>query len=80
MLIAAAFLSGAKTATAAMRRTATRLAGDQGEPLLDLSVATIRSVAVGVIGIAFIQAVLGGLGMMFVSPNSVYNVGVLSVK
>ena len=30
-----------------------------------MSTSTIRSVAVGVIGIAFIQAVLGGLGMMF---------------
>ncbi len=65
MLIAAAFLSGAESAGAAMRRLFTRLAGDRGEPLLELSTATIRSVAVGVIGIAFIQAVLGGLGMMF---------------
>jgi len=65
MLIAAAFLSSAESAGAAMRRIATRLAGDQGAPLLELSTATIRSVAVGVIGIAFIQAVLGGLGMMF---------------
>jgi len=65
MLIAAAFLSGAESAGTAMRRLATRLAGERGEPLLELSTATIRSVAVGVIGIAFIQAVLGGLGMMF---------------
>lgn len=65
MLIAAVFLSSAESANAAMRRVATRLAGDKGEPLLTLSVATIRSVAVGVIGIAFIQAILGGLGMMF---------------
>jgi predicted PurR-regulated permease PerM len=65
MLIAAAFLSSAESIGVAMRKLATRLAGDRGEPLLDLSTATIRSVAVGVIGIAFIQAVLGGLGMMF---------------
>ena len=65
MLIAAAFLSGAESAGKAMRRLATRLAGEQGEPLLTLSTATIRSVAIGVIGIAFIQALLGGLGMMF---------------
>jgi len=65
MLIAAAFLSSAESAGAAMHRLAKRLAGDRGEPLLTLSTATIRSVAVGVIGIAFIQAVLGGLGMMF---------------
>lgn len=65
MLIAAAFLSGAESAGAAMHRVASRLAGDRGEPMLTLSTATIRSVAVGVIGIAFIQAMLGGLGMMF---------------
>jgi len=65
MLIAAAFLSGADSANAAMRRLARRLAGDQGDAMLTLSTATIRSVAVGVIGIAFIQALLGGLGMMF---------------
>ena len=65
MLIAAAFLSSAEAAGAAVRRLARRLAGERGEPLLALSTATIRSVAVGVIGIAFIQAMLGGLGMMF---------------
>jgi len=65
MVIAAVFLSSADSASAAMKRLATRLAGDGGEPMLNLSTATIRSVAVGVIGIAFIQAVLGGLGMMF---------------
>jgi predicted PurR-regulated permease PerM len=32
--------------------------------MLDMMVSTIRSVAVGVIGIAFIQSVLGGIGMM----------------
>jgi predicted PurR-regulated permease PerM len=65
MLIAVAFLSSAESIGAAMRRLATRLAGERGKPLLNLSTATIRSVAVGVIGIAFIQALLGGLGMMF---------------
>ena len=65
MLIAAVFLSSADAASRAMHKLATRLAGEHGEPLLTLSTATIRSVAVGVIGIAFIQAMLGGLGMMF---------------
>jgi len=65
MLIAAAFLSSAESIRAAVHRVFTRLAGTRGAPLLDLSTATIRSVAVGVIGIAFIQAVAGGLGMMF---------------
>ena len=41
-----------------------RLAGDTfGQHYTDLSKATIRSVAQGVIGVAAIQAVLGGLGM-----------------
>ena len=66
MLIAGAFLAGAQSAGRAMHRLATRLSPSQGEALLTMSTNTVRSVAVGVIGIAFIQAVLGGLGMMFV--------------
>ena len=65
-LIAAVFLTSAEGIRTSMQRLAKRLTADQGEELLDMSVATIRSVAVGVIGIAFIQAVLGGLGMMVV--------------
>ena len=64
-LIAAVFLMNAENAGAIMVRIANRLSGQHGEELLDMSISTIRSVAVGVIGIAFIQAVLGGLGMMF---------------
>lgn len=65
-IIAAVFLLSAESARGALSKLARRLSGDQGDELLDMSVATIRSVAVGVIGIAFIQALLGGLGMMFV--------------
>jgi len=65
-LIAAVFLLNAEGAHTSLHRLANRLSANQGEALLDMSVSTIRSVAVGVIGIAFIQAVLGGLGMMFV--------------
>jgi predicted PurR-regulated permease PerM len=65
-LIAAVFLLSADSARNSMQRLANRLTAEQGEELLDMSISTIRSVAVGVIGIAFIQAVLGGLGMMFV--------------
>jgi len=65
-LIATVFLMSADSASASLRKLANRLTAEQGEELLDMSVSTIRSVAVGVIGIAFIQAVLGGLGMMFV--------------
>ncbi len=43
---------------------AKRLAGDRGPGLVDLSAATIRSVAKGVLGVAFIQAMLCGIGML----------------
>ena len=64
-LIAAVFLVSADGANAGLRRMSNRLSPNQGDELLDMSTSTIRSVAVGVIGIAFIQAMLGGLGMMF---------------
>ena len=64
MLIAAAFLLHAESAAASMRKLACRLAPQEGEDLLEMAVSTTRSVAVGVIGIAFIQSVLGGVGML----------------
>ena len=64
-LIAAVFLLGVESARESMQKLANRLAGQHGEEMLDMSISTIRSVAVGVIGIAFIQAILGGLGMLF---------------
>jgi predicted PurR-regulated permease PerM len=64
ILIAAAFLSNADSAAAAMKRYTNRLAGARGHEMLNLSVSTIRSVAVGVLGIAFIQAVLAGIGLL----------------
>lgn len=64
-LIAAVFLMNAESAGVGLRKLANRLTPKHGEDLLEMSSSTIRSVAVGVIGIAFIQAVLGGLGMMF---------------
>ncbi len=66
ILIAAAFLSNAEAAATAMNQFFRRLAGDRGGEMLNLSVATIRSVATGVLGIALIQAVLAGLGMIVV--------------
>lgn len=63
ILVAAAFLASAETVRASIVRFCRRLAGDQGEEMLDLSVQTIRSVTVGVLGIAAIQALAGGIGM-----------------
>ena len=43
-------------------KIATRLAGERGEPLTTLAHDTIHSVAVGILGVAAIQATLAGLG------------------
>jgi predicted PurR-regulated permease PerM len=65
-LIAAAMLANDETTKAMIRRFFQRLVGDRADEFLDLTTATIRSVTVGVLGIAFIQALLGGLGMVLV--------------
>jgi predicted PurR-regulated permease PerM len=64
MLIAGAFLSSADTTGGALQRLFIRLAGERGAQLVNLSTATVRSVAVGVLGIAVIQGILAGIGMM----------------
>jgi len=64
MLIAFVFIASADTINTALLKLARRLSGDHGEGLLFMSEKTVRSVAVGVIGIAFIQAFLAGIGMM----------------
>jgi predicted PurR-regulated permease PerM len=65
-IIAAVFIASTETTTQAMSRLLTRIAGKDGEALRALSVATIRSIAVGVLGIAVIQAVAAGLGIALV--------------
>lgn len=65
-IIAAAFIAGTEPATSAARRLLTRIAGKDGEALRVLSVATIRSIAVGVLGIAIIQALGAGIGIALV--------------
>jgi len=66
MLIAALFLANADATVAAVGRFTTRLWQDRSEEMHQLAISTIRSVAVGVLGIAFIQAVLGGIGLLVV--------------
>jgi predicted PurR-regulated permease PerM len=43
---------------------ASRIVPKRGEHLIDVSIATIRSVTNGVLGVAVIQAVLAGIGMV----------------
>jgi predicted PurR-regulated permease PerM len=63
--IAAAFLASADAAAQAMRRLFRRLSAANGDALLKMSVATVRSVAVGVLGVAVIQSLLAGIGLVF---------------
>jgi predicted PurR-regulated permease PerM len=62
-LIAAAMLANDTVTKAMIQRLARRLVGERADEFLKLTTATIRSVAMGVLGVAFIQAVAGGIGM-----------------
>ena len=64
ILIAGAFLFSADSITGGMKKFVNRLVGKEGEKLLTLSTSTIRSVAIGVLGIALIQGIMAGFGMM----------------
>lgn len=65
IMLAGVFLATAEAGKSATVRIGRRFAGDEGAEFAVLAEKTIRSVALGVIGIATIQAILGGLGMLF---------------
>ena len=66
IVIAAIMLAYGEQGSAAMGRIASTLAGsERGLKLQQLSVATMRSVATGVIGVAVIQALLLGVGFLW---------------
>ena len=62
LIIAGVTLMYAKSGYSLTHRIAERLAPGHGQGLTDISIATIRSVTNGVLGVAFIQAVLLGVG------------------
>jgi len=65
LIIAGIMMAYGKSGAEAMSRIICRLAGkEKGPGLYSLSTATIRSVSMGVVGVAFIQALLLGLGFM----------------
>jgi len=64
VIIAGVLLAHAQGGHRAAEAVFVRLAGERGKPFLDLSEATVRSVARGILGVAFIQALLAGLGML----------------
>ena len=66
IIIAGIFLANHSGSHNIMRQIGIRLAGERGAEFVDLAGAIIRSVAQGVLGIALIQSVLAGLGMVVV--------------
>jgi predicted PurR-regulated permease PerM len=65
LIIAGVIMAYGDSGTGAIRRILTRFAGpDRGPGLQVLTTQTVRSVATGVIGVAFIQALLLGLGFL----------------
>jgi predicted PurR-regulated permease PerM len=64
IIIAGVFMMSASTTYQAFRSVGHRLAGEKGADFTDLSVATIRSVAKGVLGVALIQTFLAAIGLI----------------
>ena len=66
LVIAGIMMAYAQPGSNSVRSIYCKFAGDseKGDKLYALSIATIRSVAVGVVGVAFIQAVLLGVGFV----------------
>jgi len=64
-ILAGIMMAWGKPGSNAMQRVLCRVAGPvKGAELWALSVATVRSVAAGVLGVAFIQALLFGIGFI----------------
>jgi len=64
IIIAGVFLVSAEGGHKTVIKFSSSLAGDRGEALTHLAVATIRSVAKGVLGVAIIQALLSAIGLV----------------
>ncbi len=64
IIIAGVFLLSADKSYHAFRGVGHRLSGDLGADFTDLSIATIRSVAKGVLGVALIQTLLAAIGLL----------------
>jgi predicted PurR-regulated permease PerM len=63
-VIAGIMLTAAESSKITAQALAVRLAGKQGEGFADLSVNTIRNVALGIVGVSIIQTALLSLGFL----------------
>lgn len=66
VVIAGVLLSYGEPATDVARRIARRLSPERGDELVELTAATVQSVTRGILGVALIQSVLAGVGMLAV--------------
>ncbi|HET6488418.1 MAG TPA: AI-2E family transporter YdiK [Syntrophales bacterium] len=64
VIICAILYSGGEPAANAVRRFTRRLAGQQGDDVIVLAAKAIRGVALGVVGTALIQCLIGGIGLV----------------
>lgn len=62
--VAALLYVRGEKAAAFVRRLATRLAGNQADDLVLLASQSVRGVAIGIVGTAMIQSMIGGFGML----------------
>lgn len=65
MIIAAVFLIGSESSVKFYNDILRRLIGDKGEEWATLSALTVRSVVMGVLGVAVIQAFFAMIGLVF---------------
>ncbi|PSW13532.1 AI-2E family transporter [Photobacterium rosenbergii] len=63
LLIAAGFMAHSESMATAVKQVSVRVVGKHGEEWAGLIAATIRSVLLGVVGVAFIQSILIGAAM-----------------
>lgn len=66
VIIAGVLLKYSDAGTTLMQRIFHRLAGEKGDHFLTLSQQTIRSVVKGILGVAFIQSLMAGVGFVMV--------------
>ncbi|MPW36414.1 AI-2E family transporter [Vibrio sp. B1Z05] len=65
LLIAGVFMANAQACEKSFQQISVRLAGDYGAQFTQISVATVRSVVQGVIGVAITQSLMAGVGLYF---------------
>ncbi|CAM4133638.1 AI-2E family transporter [Vibrio neonatus] len=65
LLIAGVFMANAQACEKSFQQISVRLAGEYGSQFTQISVATVRSVVQGVIGVAITQSLMAGVGLYF---------------